>query len=131
MDLMKVLIIAAFSFISILFMILFFSKNPDEKLFDETVASLMIIEGLSSVDEVIDVFPVLENIKSKMDSISYLKNHIDGMSGGPSPIVSKEESQQLKNYKDEILKLRRSIERELNQLLFLRRSFTATRINEK
>ena len=117
MDAVKAATGFACGFLIILFILIVFIENPEKELYEAVVESIMIHEGLSSFQEVIDSFPELINIKSKMNRITYLKSRIHSITGGSAPNVSREESLQIQDYTHEIHQLRRSVKEELTQLI--------------
>lgn len=117
MNIIKVVAISACGLLIVLFTLITSIENPEKKLFEETVESIMINEGLSSYQEVLDASPELKDIKSKMQRVSYLNNCINRIPRGPAPNVSREKSIQIQDYTHEIRQLRRNINEELTQLL--------------
>ncbi len=116
MDKVKIVAGFAYGFLIFLFYLVIFVENSEQRLYDETVEILMIQHKLSSTQEVLDLFPKLKDIKSKIKRINTLKNSINSITGGPSPNVSKEESLQVQDYIEEIYLLQQNIKEELSQL---------------
>jgi len=117
MDVIKVAAGFASGFLIVLFTLIVFAENPEKKHYEKTVESIMVHEGLSSYQEVLDAVPELKDIKLKMKRIAYLNSSIRDATGGPAPRISKEESLQLQGYSHEIRQLRRSVKKELSQLI--------------
>ncbi len=117
MDVIKVAKGFACGFLIVLFILIAFIENPEKELYEKAVESIMIHEGLSSYQEVLDSFPDLKNIKSKMKRITYLSSSIHGLTGGPAPNVSREESLQIQEYGHEVRLLRSSVKEKLTQLI--------------
>ena len=91
-------------------------ESTAQERYEKVVKSLMLHEGLSSFQEVLDAFPELKDIKSKMSRISYLSNSIHRITEGPAPNVSKTASLQVQTYSHEIRQLRESTQADLSQL---------------
>ncbi len=121
----------ACTFVIVLFALIFSTENPEKKLFEKTVQSIMIHEGMSSHQELLDAFPELKDIKSKMKRIDSLNSSIHSMTGGPAPNVSKEESLQLQSHTQEIQQIRKSIKEELSQFSSIYSEVIASRTNKK
>ncbi|MEL6812787.1 MAG: hypothetical protein AAFP76_15775 [Bacteroidota bacterium] len=113
MDIIKVASGLACSCLLLLLTLLVFIKNPEKTLFEKTVQTIRTEEGLSSVQETLDHFPKLREIKVKMERIGYLSRNIHMLTAGPAPNLSKVESRQLQEYSDEIYQLRKSVKVEL------------------
>ncbi len=117
---MKVIKVAAgfaCGLIILLFTLIVFIENPEKERYEKVVESIMIHQGLSSLQEVLDAFPELKVIRSKMNRIAYLKSHIYEITGAPAPNISREESLQIQDYNHEIYQLQRSVHEKLTQLL--------------
>ena len=116
MDAVKVSIGLALSSFFVLFGLIIFIGNPEQEDYENTVESLMIRDGLSSVQEVWDSFPELVAIKSNMERIAFLKRNINALTGGPAPNVSTEEMLLIDAYQNEIVQLQKKVNDELTKL---------------
>lgn len=105
------------SLIIVLSVLIVFVENAEKELYEKTVESIMIHEKWSSSQEVLDSFPELRDIQSKMERIAFLNRNIHSLTGGPAPNVSREESLQIRGYTHEIRQHQRSIKQELSQLI--------------
>ena len=101
----------------LLFILIVFVENPEKALYEKTVETLMTYNGLSSVQEVMEQFPELQDIQAKIKQIAYLKGNLQSRTGGPAPNLSKEGSLQIQIHAQEIHQLRRNVKEELTQLL--------------
>lgn len=119
----KIVALFACSFLIGLFFLVSTLENPEIKQYDEVVEMLMTQKSMSSVQEVLDAFPELNAIKSKIDRIASLKSSVNRMTAGPSPNMSSEESVQLRHYTQEIKTLQNQVQSELAQLQTLHSSF--------
>ena len=116
MDVIKVTAGLAVGFLIALLGLIVFMENPMQEDYKEAVESIMINEGLSSVQEVLDAFPDVEDIKSNMDRIACLKRDIHALTAGPAPNVSTEEMLLIDAYKNEIVLLQKSVNEKLTRL---------------
>ncbi len=116
MDAMKVTKGLAIGFLLVLLGLIVFIENPEQKRYENAVASLMIHEGLSSSQEVLEAYPELQDIKLKMDSIDRLQRDIHALTAGPAPNVSNEERLQIIDCNNKIVQLQKSVQEKLTQL---------------
>lgn len=130
MDLIKFSVGCACGFLMILITLIIVLENPDKKRYEQTIESLMSREGLSSVQEVLDSFPELKNIKYKLERIAFLKSSLSSSTGGPAPNLSKAESLEVQAYRQEIRQLRNHIKQELSQLNTFYAPITASKLPE-
>ncbi len=93
-----------------------FTKNPEVKLYDETINRLMVSEGFSSEQEALVSIPHLAKVKGKMDKLSHLKFHVRSKTQCPVPTTSKAERQALESKMDQIRQLREELRRDLKQV---------------
>ncbi len=114
MDIIKVVVgIASFIFTCLL--ILTFSiKTPEEVKYLETMEALMLDEGLSTSQEVVEQFPQLAVVQSNRKRIAFLKKKIQSLIGGPAPNPSNRERLQIQEYRQEIHQLKEEITRDLS-----------------
>jgi len=117
MNVLKIITGIACGFLIVLMSLFVFLENPEKKLYEETVESIMKQEDLSSFQEVLDSFPEVKNIKLKIERIGYLKSSIHNITGGPAPNVSKEESLYIQDCTQEIRILQNSVQENLTQVL--------------
>ena len=92
-------------------------ENPERTLYDQTVKTMMIQEGLSSETQVLEHWPELRQVSEKMEKIGQLNSEIHSLTAGPSPMLSVEEIQLLETYRSEIRTLQRSVNDQLVLLL--------------
>lgn len=89
-------------------------KNPETTRYEQTVERLMVQEGLTTEREIEAHFPVLNEIKSKLDQITQLNQLILSKTQGPVPIISEREARKLENYRQRIRELRQGVRTELS-----------------
>ncbi|RMF00614.1 MAG: hypothetical protein D6772_06140 [Bacteroidetes bacterium] len=95
--------------------VLVFVSTPENERYEQTVETLKRRQGLSSVEEVLAVFPQLQGIQLKIRRISYLHDQIHRITEGPAPDVSEEESRCIQAYMEEIHQLRQHVKQGLAQ----------------
>ncbi len=117
MDSVKVAVILGSSILILLFALLVFTKKPEKELYDRTVEMVMAHGGLTSAEEAMDYCPELKNVQRKMDRIQRLNSDIHGLTAGPAPNVSEDQSIEILATKDEIRVLRREVKKELTDLM--------------
>ena len=116
MNVLEVATVLASSILVALFVLIIKVENPETALYQTTVEMLMQQEDLSSEQEVEERFPILREIKSKLNQIANMKQLMLRKTQSPSPILSEEESLQLKNYRQKIQQLRKVVRTDLLQL---------------
>ncbi len=112
----KVIAGFACSILIILFLLIAFTENPEKALYEQTIKTLMLHKDVGSFQEVVEYYPELEDIHSKMKRIAYLNNHIQHITTGPAPIISKEESIRVQNFRLEVRQLQINVKEALTRL---------------
>lgn len=113
----KVTVGLACSLLLVLLLALVFVKNPEKGLYGKTLETLMIQEGLTSLQEVMAHFPILKEVKTNMQRIEHLQKSIQSHTGGPAPQLSRADRQHLQACRQEVQQLRTTIESTLRELL--------------
>lgn len=117
MNVIKIAAGFACALIVVLFSLLIIIENPEKDLFDKTVESLMVQKGLASSQEVLDAFPELAEVNTKVKRIAYLKSSMHSITGGPAPDVSAEDAVYVQACADEIRQLQINIKEDLSQIM--------------
>ena len=99
----------------VVFVLLF--ENPQHALYKKTINTMMIQEGLSSEEQVLEHWPELKEVGKMMEKIGQLNSDIHSLTAGPSPMLSGEEQQLVEQYRMEIRTLQRSVNDQLALLL--------------
>lgn len=113
----KVIAGLACSILIVLFLLIACTKNPEKALYEQTIKTLMIHQRVGSFQEVVEYYPELRDVQTKMERIAFLNNYIHHITTGPAPIVSREESIRIQDFNQEVRQLRVNVKATLTQLL--------------
>ena len=86
MKIVKIAAVLASSFLTVLLILIFKVENPDVTLYEQTVEVLMNQEGLTSMKEIEERFPLLIDIKSTMDQITQMNEFVLSKTHGSPPV---------------------------------------------
>jgi len=117
MRIAKIAVATACGLTLLLLTLTFMVKNPEVALYEQTVEILMKQENLASSQEVDERFPILIDVRAKMNQIADLKRFVLDKTQSPAPIITEEEMLQLEYYKQKIYQLRKGVKVDLSQLV--------------
>lgn len=117
MSVVKIATGLACGLIILLLSISFTAKNPEIALYEKTVKTLMQQEHLNSIQAVEIQFPILKDIKAKMDEIADLKEVVHSKTHHLAQSTSREESIQIAFYTKQVKQLQKLVRVELLELL--------------
>lgn len=116
MNIVKTVIWSMVGFIAILFMLLIKMENPEIVLYKETIKELMLREGLSTEQEIVDCYPQLNEIQVSMKKIVKLKLQIVNKARNSALINAESERLLLSAEQSTLLQLQKEIRIQLERI---------------
>ena len=114
MNIVKITATAACGLAMLLLVTTFTIKSPETTLYKKTVELLMEQEGIASDQEVVECFPILLEIQSKIVQIADLKQQVRSQS---HTATTEEETLQMDYYNQKIHQLQSGVKTQLIQLI--------------